>query len=448
MIKHAMAFLWMFTTVAFTQMNVELLSNFNPYPTKKYSSLWGYTAADGKEYAILGVEDGTSIINITDPYNPYEAAFIPGPPAPPYHWREMKTLSHYAYIVSEGSGTGEGMQIVDLSYLPDSAVLVNTYTQMFTTAHNIYIDDGYAYVVGVQGGGGMHVLDLSDPVNPAWKSYYIGSGYVHDVYVWNDTAYASCQYTYDLIDLADKSSPALISKSAALPNIYAHSGWLTEDKRYFIAAEEFNVRDLMVWDLADRTTWNLVVPSWQMPGTSPIHNIYIKDQYAHISYYREGYVVLDVSDPLNPTLVGQYNTHNGLGGHYAGAWNCYPYFDSESVIISDMQTGLYILKFLGSQVGVEDEGRDIIPDQFFLYQNYPNPFNPSTEISFVLQRDEFVNISVYNVLGEKTDELINKPLTAGKHSVSFDAFGYPSGIYIASLRTNSITTQIKMTLMK
>ncbi len=73
--------------------NVNLLGSLNPYPGQGYSSLWGYTAEDGREYALLGVADGTSIIDITNTAQPVEVDFIPGPPAPPYHWREMKTHS-------------------------------------------------------------------------------------------------------------------------------------------------------------------------------------------------------------------------------------------------------------------------------------------------------------------------------------------------------------------
>ena len=84
--------------------------------------------------------------------------------------------------------------------------------------------------------GGMHILDLRlSAINPVQTAYYSTSGYIHDVYVWNDTAYVSSANTYDLVDVSNKISPQLVSASAALPGIYAHSGWLTEDKRYFIA---------------------------------------------------------------------------------------------------------------------------------------------------------------------------------------------------------------------
>ena len=72
----------------------------------------------------------------------------------------------------------------------------------------------------------------------------------------------------------------------------------------------------MVWDLKDRSTWDLVVPSWQLNSNSTIHNLFILGNYAHVSYYVEGYVVLDISDPTNPTLAGQYDTYDGLDGPF------------------------------------------------------------------------------------------------------------------------------------
>lgn len=317
--------------------NVELLGHLNPYPTKKYSSLWGYTAPNGREYALLGGENGTSIIDITDTPNLVEVDFVPGPLAQPYHWREMKTHSHYAYIVTEGTGAGTGLQIVDLQYLPDSVSLVNTVTTYFTNAHNIFIDNGFAYVVGSSGGGGVQIIDLTNPVNPVRKSYYNTLGYIHDVYVWNDTMIvcAGSSQLFAMVDVRNKSNPVLISQSSVIPGIYAHSGWMSEDKRYFFAAEEFLVRDLIVYDLIDRTSWNVVNPSFMIPGGS-VHNVFTRGNYLHCAWYKSGYVVLDISNPANPVKVGQYDTYPGTSGTYNGAWNCYPYFPSRKVIISDM----------------------------------------------------------------------------------------------------------------
>ncbi len=426
--------------------NVDLLGQLNPYPGTAYADVWGY-AADGREYALMGATGGTSIIDVTDPANPVEVDFIPGPTAPPYEWRDIKTHLNYAYVVTEGTGSGQGLQIIDLSNLPTSASLVNTVDTWFNRAHDIFIDNGYAYVVGTGGGGGMHILDLSDPVNPVQTAYYTASGYIHDVYVWDDTVVACAADSYDLVDVSNKNNPQLVSLSSPIPGIYAHSGWMTEDKRYFIAAEEFNVRDLIVYDLQDRSTWDVVVPSWQMSGNSPIHNIFVLGNYAHISYYKDGYVVLDISDPTNPTFVGQYDTFPGTGGTYDGAWGCYPYLPSGNVILSDMSTGLYVVDFLGDNT---TSTNDIIsqPSKFELKQNYPNPFNPSTIISFTISEPGLVTLNIYSILGEEVAELINEFKEAGNYEINFSADNLTTGIYIAKLSTGNNIQTIKMSLLK
>lgn len=342
-----LSFLFLISAMIIPQSNnadttISLVKNFNPYPTYKYNDIWAYVDPQGREYAILGTRRGTSFIDITNPTLPVEVGFIGGPTST---WRDIKVHSHYAYITTEGTGAGTGLQIVDLSNLPASVTLVKTVTTWFTTAHNIYIDNGYAYVIGTGSGGGCHILNLADPINPVRTAYYTTSGYIHDIYVWNDTAYASAEDTYDVVDVSNKSNPVLVSKSAALPGIYAHSGWLTEDKRYFIACEEFNVRDVTVWDLQDRSSWNLIVPQWQSSGNTPVHNVFVKGNYAHISYYKDGYIILDISNPFSPQLAGRYDTYPGNTGTYEGAWGAYPYLPSGNMLISDISTGLWIFRF-------------------------------------------------------------------------------------------------------
>jgi len=530
------AFLFFLMSIFFqgiAQMNVTLLSNLNQYPSAGYNDIWGYVDGSGNEYALLGVETGTSIVNVTDPVNPVEVAFIPGGQSSV--WRDIKTWGTYAYVVSDY--TSDGLQIIDLSQLPNTATLANQITSWFLRAHNIFIDDGYAYVIGTEGGGGMHILDLSDPVNPTQTDYYNGSGYIHDVYVWDDTVVAcdGSSQVYQLINVANKSNPQVVSTSASLPGIYAHSGWMTENKRYFMGCEEFNVRDLTVWDLQDRSTWDLVIGSWQMPsGNSIIHNCFVRGNYLHISYYTSGYVVLDISDPENPQLAGQYDTYpSSDGGTYDGAWGCYPYLPSGNTLISDIETGLYVLHFDGevpvelssftakangnsvvlnwstatetnnqgfevqrksgnefNTIGfIQGKGTTTEPQQyaytdnnldigtyeyrlkqvdfdgsfhyselakaevlsvsaFQIKQNYPNPFNPSTKIRFAVPENKFVNLSVYNLLGENVVELVNEVKDAGEYEVNFNAANLPSGIYIAKINAGTYSQSIKMTLLK
>jgi hypothetical protein len=98
-------------------------------------------------------------------------------------------------------------------------------------------------------------------------------------------------------------------------------------------------------------------------------------------------------------------------------------------------------------VSIDRDGTDTAKE-FVLAQNYPNPFNPSTSIAFNLPVSSDVTLSVYNVLGQKVATLVNGPMTAGTHSVAFDASRLASGIYIYELRAGSFVQQRRMTLVK
>jgi photosystem II stability/assembly factor-like uncharacterized protein len=88
------------------------------------------------------------------------------------------------------------------------------------------------------------------------------------------------------------------------------------------------------------------------------------------------------------------------------------------------------------------------PLVFSLEQNYPNPFNPSTVIEYNTAKPGFVNLSVYNLLGQKVADLVNGNMDAGVHNVTFNASNLPSGMYIYEIRTNSFTAAKKMMLTK
>jgi hypothetical protein len=90
-----------------------------------------------------------------------------------------------------------------------------------------------------------------------------------------------------------------------------------------------------------------------------------------------------------------------------------------------------------------DEIENNIPKKFTLYQNYPNPFNPITIINYELGIRSGVDLSVYNVMGQKVATLVSKTQQAGFHQVEWDASGFTSGVYFYRLATNQGNTQIK-----
>jgi len=88
------------------------------------------------------------------------------------------------------------------------------------------------------------------------------------------------------------------------------------------------------------------------------------------------------------------------------------------------------------------------PENLKLNQNYPNPFNPSTTISFNLPESGVVTLRIYNLIGEEVKTLVEGYTEAGIHTFSFNAEGYPSGMYLYRLSTNGFTETKKMLLMK
>lgn len=149
------------------------------------TDVWGYRAPDGTELAIYGHLDGTSFVDATDPGLPVEVLNLPGPVAGA---RDIKTYLHYAYVVLDIT-TGGGLQIVDLSD-PFAPTLAATYTGGgFSNAHNLWIDAdaGVAYACGAGPASGMHVLSLADPVAPVELDYFDAFG-IHDLWVGNGVA--------------------------------------------------------------------------------------------------------------------------------------------------------------------------------------------------------------------------------------------------------------------
>jgi hypothetical protein len=98
-------------------------------------------------------------------------------------------------------------------------------------------------------------------------------------------------------------------------------------------------------------------------------------------------------------------------------------------------------------VSVEDNFSDI-PTEFELAQNYPNPFNPSTQITYTVPYNSFVELSVYDMNGQLIETLVSGQQSYGTHTVSFKAENLASGIYFYQLTTPKSTISKKMMLMK
>jgi len=113
----------------------------------------------------------------------------------------------------------------------------------------------------------------------------------------------------------------------------------------------------------------------------------------------------------------------------------------------------WILKELRSVTLTSVDDKNLAPDKFSLQQNYPNPFNPATTIKFSIPKiqgsdNQFVKLSVFDLLGNEVKTLINQPMQAGKHSVEFNADNLSSGVYFYSLKYGGLQQTKKMLLLQ
>ncbi|KAA3604289.1 MAG: choice-of-anchor B family protein [Planctomycetota bacterium] len=316
-----------------------------------YNDIWGYTAPNGDEYALVGTSSGTLFYNCTDPANPVEVGFISGPNS---IWRDMKTYGHYAYIVTEGGG---GVQIVDLSN-PDNPQLVKTHgDNWWGNAHNIAMDEatGLAYVCGTN--NGMRVLDCaSNPTSPPLVATY-NQDYVHDLHVQDGQAHLAEIYDgrYRLVNV--NSLPGFPTKdSINTPGWFTHNTWANETNTLCVTTDESSGGHIALYNISNPN--NIYkTDEFTVNANSIVHNAYIRDGRAYMSWYTEGFVCVDISDPNNMSLIGQYDTSSySAGGGYHGAWGCYPFSPSGVVYISDMEEGFHVLQ-------VEEKVIDLAHDQ-------------------------------------------------------------------------------------
>lgn len=436
--------------------NMSLLINLNQHFTPTlYSACWGYTAPNGREYAILGCPTGTSFVDITDTTNIHEVGFQTGLSSA---WREMKVYSHYAYIVSEASGSG--VQIVDLQYLPDSIHFVRTF--LFTGynhTHSIQQDGPYLYLnggnvsTGMADPGGTRVLDLtSNPELPvvrgAWGNYY-----VHDCRVRQDTIWACNIYnppgTISVISANNKDVLTTITSWVNNPNPFPHNCALMPGRTFILTTDETSspVGKLKVWNISNLNNVTLVT-SWQPTGITNtiVHNVEIYGNYALVAHYNAGVRLVNISNPATPTEVAWYDTYpSGNSSNYNGCWGVFM-FPSGKIIASDRQTGLYVLRTTVPLTGIENTNN--IPNNFELKQNYPNPFNPSTTIEFTMPKSGHVDIKVFDAIGRQVALLADEFRQAGTHKISFDGARLSTGVYFYTMKTDQYLETKKMVLSK
>lgn len=334
--------------------NVQLLGHLNSYA--RYSACTAYISPDGREYAVLGTDTGTSIVNVTNPLAPYEVGFIPGLSS---WWREMKQYRQWLYVSTEA--VGGGIQIIRMTD-PEHPVLVNTYATAFNREHTVTVDTTRALLIlnGTRASNtmtGMHIMSLADPENPVDLWSY-GDDYVHDSWMRGTRLHAFCisSNTVRIFDTTDPSAPVQ-QVSWTYPGAKSHSGEASKDGRYLFVCDEINYSTLKVFDLQDLQAHPQLYETTVNP-LSIVHNVHVKQDTAFVSWYTEGVRLFDITDPTLPAQFGWYDTYPSYSGGFHGVWEVACGFPSGTFIASDIESGLWIFRAVRNYGVVKVRARD------------------------------------------------------------------------------------------
>ncbi|CAG5084975.1 choice-of-anchor B family protein [Parvicella tangerina] len=340
---------FLFSTPFFSQLNMTELGYLDlvSIHNSDASDIWGYVDQSGNEYAIVGLNDGTSIVDVTDPANPVEVFYEPGMNSV---WRDIKTWGDYAYVTTEAAN---GLLIIDLSTLPGNTNLTtNYYTgpsgNQWESAHNLYIDEnGYCYIFGAnRGEGGTIILDVhTDPMNPTEVGVE-DTYYTHDGVVRGDTLYQAHieDGFFTLTDISNKSNPIYLGQQTT-PGVFAHNLWFSDDGDYVYTTDEISNGFIGEYDISDPSNIFELDRIQSSPGMNVIpHNAHFFNDYIITSYYRDGVVIHDVSNKGNMVEVANFDTSPQYSGDgFNGCWGVYPWLPSGNIITSDIENGLHVL---------------------------------------------------------------------------------------------------------
>ena len=365
------------------------------------SDSWGWVddmdtpddESDDRYIALYGTTLGLTYIDVTNPNIPLVLGRTLMTPGGGVLWRDVKVFDDHAFFVSEEGGYG--IKVIDLTQLRDvvapsfaNDIAITAEYDEFGNAHNIWINEETARAYGVgtdTAGAGLHIVDISDPANPTRIGEFAADGYTHDVecvvYTGPDDDYngnnedgyqaelcfAANEDSMTVVDVTDASNPIQVAKIKYQDHGYTHQSTLTDDMQWLLWNDE---TDEGATGPGTRTMWtdisDLDLPMWQDDVVPPgpvndgvcvythdlltvDHNMYTTGDILWQANYNGGLQIFRIGDAgladCTMERVGFFDVDPGLDvGAYGGAWNVFPHFGQDRIIVSTLDEGLYVLQ--------------------------------------------------------------------------------------------------------
>ena len=405
---------------------------------------WGWVdSASGREFVLFGRSHGLSIVEVTDPLSPVFIATLPTATSQSL-WRDIKVAGDYAFIVSEAGGHGmqilELTQVLELSGFPFNISATANYVG-FGNAHNLAIntETNYAYGVGTNTfGGGLHIVDISNPELPVIAGSYDGF-YTHDaqpvVYSGLDADYFGKEIVFcfngsagiAILNAEDKTDVQLIKHVTYENSAYTHQGWVSEDHHMVYFNDEldevyngnFTRTYMMNVDDLDNP---VIIGYYESDNTAIDHNLYTHNGKVYASNYRSGLIVSTILEDGTIEPYGFFDTYPADDEtEFTGTWSNYPYFPSGTIAVSNFD-GLFIIREAGID-GVESTELPPTP----VLNLSPNPSSSS-----VLLTGNFVDCGarVYDMTGREVMLVNSIPSVNG---LNLDINTLSEGTYILNV---------------
>jgi choice-of-anchor B domain-containing protein len=459
-----------------------------PMRTGAMNDIWGWTDPDtGREYALGGTRSGTVFVDVTDPANPLVLGKLLTETGNS-SWRDIKVYQNHAFVVSEAEN--HGMQVFDLTRLrglsPDDqrdfapdAVYIR-----IGSAHNLVINEstGFAYAVGYRNRGsglpascnapGFHAINIQSPLAPTFAGCFNDApletgprtpGYTHDAqcvtysgpdpdYQGRELCFAANEDVLRVFDATDKGNVATISQGAYPGFAYTHQGWLTEDQRYFLLNDELDESNgttpsqrTMVFDLLDVDDPEFVF-AYQSGLNTIDHNLYTRGRYAFESNYQSGLRIVDTANIGSGSLseVAFFDTYpQGTSAEFNGNWSNYPYFASGTVVASDIDNGLFVLRPTNLIVS---EAPTPAPGAFDLSAPTPNPTAGASTLNLRVAAPEAVRAVVLDATGREVAVVFDGTVTDAA-TLRVETAGLAAGVYVVRVvgATFSATRRLSVT---
>ena len=373
--------------------NIELLSRVSLFNLggSAGSDIWGYSSPGGREYALMGLSNGVSFVDVTDPANPVVIGHLASHTGNSSSWRDIREKNGYAYIGADAN-SGHGIQIFDLSILDmvatdPASVFPITFTEtgqvpfgINGSSHNMVTNpnpaSNYLYAVGQRPycDGGVTVFDLTDPELPTQEQCYNADGYSHDMlcidyrgpdtdYIGQEICIGFNESIYSIIDITDKNNIIGISAQTYSGEGYTHQGWISDDHKYLMLDDELDERQnghnvrTYFFDISDLDNPVPLAGNYFQNSFSSIdHNMFVKGPYLYQANYEAGLRILDISDLDNGigtiSEAGYFDIlPSRTADNFEGAWGVFPYLPSGSILVSGIENidagvqtgGLFVL---------------------------------------------------------------------------------------------------------